>query len=128
VAMSIDLEFSKDELSWLLDEKVSSNKVKYLMTEINKTLDRMEKAGGKKKDNSVAIFPHNKKGEVVVSDKNQDEQDEEKIEESHDVEETKPEPKSKHENREDSSDQIDVKEKDDVKEKEKKVQKNLFDY
>jgi replication factor C large subunit len=125
VAMSIDLEFSKEELGWLLGEKVSSNKVKYLMTEINNTLDRLEKAGGKKKDNSVAIFPHNKKGEVVVTD---EEKDEEKDEENADGSEPEHEDGSK----EDTSNQTDVDDVDDVdekdNEKEKKVQKNLFDY
>jgi replication factor C large subunit len=131
VAMSIELEFTKEELGWLLDEKVSGNKVKYLMTEIRKTEDRLEKAGGKKKDNEVAIFPHNKKGEVVVPEK--DEKDEkEKSEEPHEPVETETESEDGHkEETPDEGDEAgDEKDKDDMddNEKEKKVQKNLFDY
>jgi replication factor C large subunit len=40
--MSLKLDFAKEEISWLLDEKAESNKVKYLMSEIKKARERIK--------------------------------------------------------------------------------------
>ena len=40
--MSLNLAFSKEEISWLLDEKTTSNKVKYLLNEIKKAQERFK--------------------------------------------------------------------------------------
>ncbi len=67
VNMSIELDFSKEEIGWLLEEKIMGNKVKYLLTEIRKTLDRLEYSKKNVKDNSVEIFPHDDNSDVIVS-------------------------------------------------------------
>jgi replication factor C large subunit len=124
VNMSIRLEFTKEELGWLIDEKLTSNKIKYLLTEIKNTQERLEKmhaqasskGKGKGKDvesgKVIDVFPHDSNGNVVVP-----------IESESEII-TKKEPEPEPDVEEDHEDS----EKKDDKEKEKKVQKNLFDY
>jgi hypothetical protein len=105
VQMSIGLDFTKEEISWLLDEKMASNKVKYLLTEIKDTLEH----GGKSHVNGKTV-------EIFTAKKTKDE-------------EVKPK-KGKAEAKESdkSSERESEPEKDENKKDEKKEQKNLFDY
>ncbi len=54
VKMSINLDLAKEEISWLLGEKTSGNKVKYLLNEIKKTIERQSQEATS--DNETDIF------------------------------------------------------------------------
>lgn len=116
VNMSINLDIANEELSWLLDEKPTSNKVKYLLNEIKKTLDRSGSGSTKvKKDTAPSIFsdtttpPSGDDVDGPVPNTIYDSSD------PHKETATTTEPEKKAE--------VDVSKKD-----EKKIQKNLFDY
>ncbi|WP_455392583.1 replication factor C large subunit [[Eubacterium] cellulosolvens] len=103
VNMSIDMDFSKEELSWLLEDKISSNKVKYLLNEIKEAISR----GGRRVASAKApeIFPSQpteKTNEKTENAKPEDAKAEKKAE----------------------KDEAE----DEAKKEEKKVQKNLFEY
>jgi replication factor C large subunit len=115
VNLSIDLDLDKEEIGWLLEEKTSANKVKYLLSEIKKTVDRQ--AQTKDTDKEVDIFQVHKDEKIDKASKKK----------------SKKEPKEQADNLEDVNEEDskpDEKEDKDEKDKkeEKKVQKNLFDY
>jgi len=113
VNMSISLELSKDELAWLLAEKDTSNKVKYLLNEIKKAMEQSGHSGSKAK--SVEIFPSkNKKDETVT-------------ESGKDIKNSKNLKKTSSDERKGKEKKIDISTEEEGKD-EKKVQKNLFDY
>jgi replication factor C large subunit len=108
VAQSIIQDYSKEEIGWLLEEKSNSNKVKYLMSEIKKTMERQEVP---KAEKAVEIFPVHEQEEAVEEDKEEEPQTGSNSDES-----TEGEPEPENEETEEN------------KNDEKKVQKNLFDY
>jgi replication factor C large subunit len=124
VTLSINLEFTKEEISWMLQDKVASNKVKYLLSEIKKAEERMEaeavKAGTT--DKEVEVFPAAMIKNGSKSDIHDTESDSEK-----DGKNAKDSGEA--EDAVDSEKDSDEKaEKKEVKKEDKKVQKNLFDY
>jgi replication factor C large subunit len=70
VKMSIDLDFSKDEIAWLLEEKTTSNKVKYLLNEIKRVVER-----------SGRSLPRDKSEEILTIDNKKDTKEDDKKEE-----------------------------------------------
>lgn len=113
VNMSINLEFSKEEIGWLISENVTSNKVKYLMGEIKKSMERMSHQTSK--ESRPEIFPSGDQDEDESDSSGDKENKNAKIEE--DTSSRKSQIKDKTPN----------KDKENGK-SEKKVQKNLFDY
>jgi replication factor C large subunit len=112
VNMSIALDFSKEELGWLLEDKATGNKVKYLQTEIRKAIESGSAGSTSAKNKAPEIFPS------MDLSKSQ--------ETSEPVSEPEPEPTEEKSKNEKKSD--DEYEDNDAKKDEKKVQKNLFDY
>ena len=112
VNMSINLELTKEEIAWLLNEKTVSNKVKYLMNEIKKAEERYTTHHGVKEPE---IFIN--QGHIEQTDGFEEQQptvqtDDKarKIKVDDDKADNKPDDKK------------------DKKKEDKKVQKNLFDY
>ena len=126
VNMSIELEFNPEEIGWLLAEKATGNKVKYLMTEIKKTQERLESMQSKEssKDKSVEIFPHDSEGDVVVNlgDPLESRSQKHIIDAKEKVQVQDEETAEGNE----AKNEIDVDKKDETKERDK--QKKLFDY
>ncbi len=117
INMSIDLNLSKEEISWLLDEKINSNKLKYLLNEIRDTLER----GGKKQAvKSPEIFPSQSKEKNDVASQ-------EGAKKSN-KQNSKQEQKTTSNNAPENEKQKDNNNLKDDKTDEKKVQKKLFDY
>jgi replication factor C large subunit len=104
VNQSINMDLSKEELGWLLDEKTDSNKVKYLLAEIKKELERKDMSGATTKS-----------PEIFTPKRPKIEEDEDKKEQKKDQEQKEPK-------------EEDTKQEDESKNEENKVQKNLFDY
>ena len=107
VRMSMGLEFTKDEVGWLLEQKVASNKVKYLLNEIKETIEREGFKTAKNK--APEIFPSQSIGDTKSTpSKVKSEKKEKKEEKQKDVD-------NEYAGK-------------DSKKDEKKVQRNLFEY
>lgn len=111
VSMSINLDLTKEEMGWLLEEKTSANKVKYLLSEIKKTIERQSQSTETEVETDVFHVHEDKKSEDASKSSNKESKE--------DIsKKSKSEPDSVDEKEDDLED----------KKEEKKVQKNLFDY
>jgi len=108
VNQSINMDLSKEEVGWLLDEKTDSNKVKYLLAEIKKAMERKETSGVSTK--SPEIFTPNPPKQETEDNKKETKKEQKKDKEPEELVENN------------------KKQEDEPKKDENKVQKNLFDY
>ncbi len=117
VRISLKLDLEKEEIAWLLDEKVTSNKVKYLLNEIKEAQEHLSKVHVE--DKAPEIFSV-QPGRNTKAEKDEGAKKSTKKTKGEDEK-----PASEEEN-----EKVIAKNKLDNQntEEEKKVQKNLFDY
>jgi replication factor C large subunit len=126
VKMSIDLDLSKEELGWLIEEKITSKKMKYLLSEIKQALDLG--TYNKVSQKSPELFPYvDTPKEEATSGKSKKTRKRSKKEVKDDELNDNSTNDAPDESQEDTNAEI-ADEPDDDQKEGKKVQRNLFDF